>query len=181
MNTLKTYYVKVDYTEEAPENYKGVVLTEGKTEVLRINTGDFNKDLATMDAKYPTFTRGSQVITHDSIARYAIDSGDELDLYKMSDSELRFEALMLRKKCNHMIRFIQNQNSVEKYNLTAMSSRLNFKELNIPVRQHEVDVMKELVEQYNEVKSRLTAIYEMGDGEAGLRLQELFDKTGLEY
>jgi len=181
MRTFKTYYVKVDYTEEAPETYKGVVLTEGNTEILRINTGDFKKDLAAMDAQYPAITTSYQVKTHDSISRYAIDSGYEPDVYKMDDFEMRFNILMLRKKCNHMTRFIQDQKLVEQYNLTAMLSRLDFKELSIPVGQYELDLMADLVKQYDEVKYRLTAIYEMGDDNTGGELQELYDKTGLEY
>lgn len=175
------YYVKVDYQDEDPSTYKGVVLTRDKTVVLRINTGDFKADLAAMDAQYPAITRGSQVKTHDSVGRYAVDAGYEPDVYKMSEFQLQFEYLMLRKKCNHMTKFIQNQKLVEQYNLTAMLSRMDFKELSIPIGQHELDTMKELVEQYNDIKYRLTAIYEMGDDKTDGELQELYDATGLEY
>jgi hypothetical protein len=181
MKALKTYYVMVDYDNEDPSTYKGVVLTHGKTEVLRINTGDFKADLATMDTKYPAITRGSQVKTHDSVGRYAIDSGYESDVDRMSEFQLKFELLMFRKKHNHMVKFIRDHKLVEEYNLTTMLSRLDSRELSIPIGQHEIDTMKELVQQYGEVKSRLTALYEMGDNETGGELQELYDQTGLEY
>jgi hypothetical protein len=68
------YFIRVDYEEFEPDTYKGVVLTHGDTEVLRINTGDFKADLATMDTQYLMITEGENVFTSSSVDNYSMDS-----------------------------------------------------------------------------------------------------------
>lgn len=188
MKTFDKYFVEVDYKDQFPETYKGVVLTKGKehVEVLRINTGDFLKDLAIMDTKYPTITKESQVITSDSMINYVTDLADfgiykRTDSYKVSNLEQRLETIKLRNKCNRMTTFIQERKMAEPYNHTVMKTSDMFKDYGVQTGQHELDTMKELVDQFLEVKGRLTALYEMGNDETGRELQDQYDRTGLEY
>lgn len=96
--------------------------------------------------------------------------------------DMLYEYEKVTKKCEKMTQFIRSQNLIEQYNLTVMTTRDEHKALGIPVGQRELDTMKSLVDQYNEVKYRLTAIYEMeGTPETDRIAQELYNQTGLEY